>query len=54
MLAGFWARKRDGHPGPKILAQGLVILSALVQDRKLTAHASAGKPARNAKRPREP
>jgi hypothetical protein len=54
ILAGFWARKSDGHPGPKILAQGLVILSALVDDRKLTAQASAGQPPRRGKRPREP
>lgn len=41
MLAGFWARKSDGHPGSKILAEGLVILSALVQDRKLIAQGPA-------------
>jgi uncharacterized protein DUF4338/transposase-like protein/transposase Tn5 family protein len=30
MLAGFWGRKGDGHPGAKILAEGLYILHALV------------------------
>jgi hypothetical protein len=29
-LAGFWARKSDGHPGPQILADGLRILQAVV------------------------
>lgn len=29
-FAGFWARKSDGHPGAKILAEGLKILQALV------------------------
>ncbi len=28
-LTGFWARKGDGHPGPRHLAQGLMILAAL-------------------------
>jgi len=31
MLAGFWARKSDGHPGPKLVERGLVILKQLVQ-----------------------
>jgi hypothetical protein len=22
MLAGFWARKSDGHPGPKLVSEG--------------------------------
>jgi Domain of unknown function (DUF4338)/Transposase DNA-binding len=30
MLAGFWARTGDGHPGAQILAEGLRILHALV------------------------
>jgi hypothetical protein len=53
MLAGFWARKGDGHPGPKLLAQGLMILAALVIDRQLTKSASA-QPGFGPKRPREP
>jgi len=53
MLAGFWARKGDGHPGPKLLAQGLMILAALVIDRQLTKSAAA-QPGFGPKRPREP
>jgi len=30
MLAGFWGRAGDGHPGAQILAEGLRILAALV------------------------
>ena len=30
MLAGFWARASDGHPGALILAEGLRVLEALV------------------------
>jgi hypothetical protein len=30
MLAGFWGRKGDGHPGSQILAEGLRVLQALV------------------------
>jgi hypothetical protein len=29
-LAGFWGRKGDGHPGPDVLARGLLILAELV------------------------
>jgi hypothetical protein len=53
MLVGFWARKGDGHPGPKLLAQGLMILAALVIDRQLTKSAAA-QPGFRTKRPREP
>jgi hypothetical protein len=41
MLAGFWGRKSDGHPGPKLMAQGLMILAALVEDRRLTGRRAA-------------
>jgi hypothetical protein len=34
MLAGFWARPGDGHPGAQILAEGLRILHALVWYQK--------------------
>jgi len=34
MLAGFWARPADGHPGAQILAEGLHILHALVWYQK--------------------
>ena len=30
MLAGFWGRASDGHPGPQILAEGLRLLEAMV------------------------
>jgi hypothetical protein len=30
MLAGFWGRTGDGHPGPQILAEGLRLLRAMV------------------------
>lgn len=30
MLAGFWARRSDGHPGPQILGDGLQLLQVLV------------------------
>lgn len=30
-LAGFWSRKADGHPGPKVLGSGLLILAELVR-----------------------
>ena len=30
MLAGFWARAGDGHPGPRILAEGLRPLRGMV------------------------
>lgn len=54
MLAGFWARKGDGHPGPKLVAQGLMILSALVNDRRLTGQGIVSKPSLKSKRPRKP
>jgi len=30
MLAGFWDRAHDGHPGAQILAEGLKLLQVLV------------------------
>ena len=30
MLAGFWARARDGHLGAQVLAEGLRVLQVLV------------------------
>jgi hypothetical protein len=53
MLAGFWARKSDGHPGPKLLAQGLMILAALVHHQQLTGPAAA-QPDFKPKRSRKP
>lgn len=41
MLAGFWARKSDGHPGPKLLAEGLRLLQAVVwYAQTISAHPS--------------
>ena len=31
MLGGFWARQADGHPGPDLMARGLLKLNALVE-----------------------
>jgi hypothetical protein len=53
MLAGFWARKADGHPGAKLIAEGLMILGHLVRHHRLTRPASPRKLPRS-KRPREP
>jgi hypothetical protein len=53
MLAGFWARKRDGHPGPKLLGEGLMILAELVNYRRLTGRTPTPRPSRS-KRPRKP
>lgn len=53
MLAGFWGRKADGHPGPKLVAQGLMILAELVNYRNLTRPACP-KPPPPSKRPRKP
>ena len=36
MLAGFWGRKSEGHPGAKLLGEGLRILSELVNFQRLT------------------
>jgi hypothetical protein len=34
-LAGFWSRKAYPHPGPKVLARGLLILAELVRYERL-------------------
>jgi len=31
MLGGFWARQADGHPGPRLMARGWLMLNALVE-----------------------
>ena len=47
MLAGFWARKSDGHPGPKLVESGLVILRQLVQwERIKNQSAQKNRPAK--------
>lgn len=54
MQAGFLARKGDGHPGAKVLAEGLMILAALVVDRRIVAQHSPHPLPKGAPRPREP
>jgi hypothetical protein len=44
MLAGFWGRKSDGHPGAKVLAEGLRLLHEFVWFKK-----ELEKPARRCK-----
>jgi len=53
MLAGFWGRKSDGHPGTKLLGQGLMILAALVHHQQLTDPAPV-EPKFGPERPRKP
>lgn len=48
MLAGFWGRAGDGHPGAQILADGLRILQALVWYKKRCAVQAQAKRARRA------
>jgi hypothetical protein len=44
MLAGFWGRLSDGHPGPQILAEGLRLLEALVWYQKQSAQQAIRRP----------
>jgi hypothetical protein len=53
MLVGFLARKNDGHPGAKVLGEGLIILAALVEDRRMAGKDFPRLPP-GGKRPREP
>jgi hypothetical protein len=46
MLAGFWARKGDGHPGPRMMGQGLMLLAALVEHQRLIASQAREAPPR--------
>lgn len=51
MLGGFLGRKGDGHPGPRILGQGLISLSAQVEYQQLISksrptNASSREPSR--------
>ena len=48
MLAGFWGRTGDGHPGPQILAEGLRLLQALVWFAKRLKAARVGRRGRGA------
>ena len=55
MLAGFWGRKSDGHPGPKTMGRGLEILAQLVDFLRRVEEAHIPpRPRRGRKRPREP
>ena len=49
-LAGFWARKADGHPGPDLMGRGLLILNALVQWERIKKARPKHPPARQAAR----
>ena len=53
MLANFWARKGDGHPGPRVLGEGLMILAVLVYHEEVLALRAPQAPAAP-KRPRKP
>jgi hypothetical protein len=53
MLAGFWGRKGDGHPGAEVMGRGLEILTAVVEYRKVTGQTSQPSRAKR-KRPRKP
>ena len=46
-LAGFWARKADGHPGPDVMGRGLLLLAELVRYERM-------RKAQPAKNPRTP
>jgi hypothetical protein len=51
MRAGFWARKGDGHPGPDLIARGLIQLNLIVEWERIRK-SCAGKdpPAKEASR----
>ena len=49
MLAGFWARPSDGHPGAQILAEGLRELHAMVWYK--IHHAQQTRPQRRRRKP---
>jgi len=51
MLAGFWARKADGHPGPDLMGRGLLILNTLVHWEKIKKECARKKaPAKEGRR----
>jgi len=53
MLAGFWARKGDGHPGAQMMGRGLELLAGLVEFLTLSGQI-ADRLHRKPKRPRKP
>lgn len=50
IMAGFWARKSDGHPGPDLLGRGLMILNIIVSWERMKNQCSPKRPV--AKEPR--
>jgi len=46
MLAGFWGRAGDGHPGAQILAEGLRLLEAVVWYKRQCASKADSRPKR--------
>lgn len=50
IMAGFWARKSDGHPGPDLVGRGLMILHIIVSWERMKKHCSPKR--RVAKEPR--
>ena len=50
VLVGFWGRKGDGHPGAKLLAEGLQVLQTLVWYKRALDQA-ASEPRRPRKSP---
>ena len=46
MMAGFWARPSDGHPGAQILAEGLRELQAMVWYKVHSAQVASTPPKR--------
>ena len=51
VLAGFWARKVDGHPGPDLMGRGLLMLNGLVNWERIKKSAPRKKaPARKGPR----
>ena len=53
MMGGFWGRRGDGDSGPKVMQRGLVLLGAIVEDRKYREqlHPKPRPPTRRARKP---
>lgn len=45
MLAGFWARKGDGHPGPDLIGRGLILLNVIVEWERIRKSCAGKDPA---------
>lgn len=50
MFAGFWGRKGDGHPGPRLMTEGLAALNHLVIYRRILKAQTAS----DTPKPRQP